>query len=80
VTQAEIDRILDWGYGGTITVESHELAEEARQYQGKLGLRTRAARYRVVFTAAFSAHAQSENAAESLRGLIRGLGGTIEEL
>lgn len=81
-TQAEIDRYSDWSsYGGQTAVESYELVEEARQYTSPSGIRgMRPARYRAVFVVVFPAHAQSENAANSLCGVIRGLGGLVEEL
>lgn len=80
-TQAAIERCLNWGYGGQITVESYELVEDAHRYASSSGVwATRPARYRAVFVADFPAHAQSENAATALCGLIRGLGGTVEEL
>lgn len=80
-SQAEIERQMDWSdYAGRTTVESYELVEAARIYQGTLGPRTKPARYRAVFVVDFPAHTQSERAAAALCGVIRGLGGSVEEL
>jgi hypothetical protein len=75
---AELATVLNFGYNSVITVESQTLVTAAHQHHSRYGPRTIPARYAVA--AAVSFPAANENHAISFVGLVRGLGGTVEEL